>query len=126
MARPPEDYLPPEERAFLLSPVGQARAAYERGDTLFQCSIDVMAQTAVVVIMRGSRTKQWARDPVAVLNSVCREGWELVNGSFVFVERGQLSRDKFLSSGQNVATDGTTVGYYLFRRADGNRQASGA
>lgn len=119
--RPPEEPLSPEESAFLHSPVGQARAAYERGDTIFQCSIDVMAQTAVVIIMAGSRTRQSTRDPVAVLNSVCREGWELINGSFVFVERGQQSRDKFLSSGQNVATDGTTVGYYLFRRAEDAR-----
>jgi hypothetical protein len=48
---------------------------------------------------------------------VAREGWELVTGSFVFREQGQQSRDKFMSSGQNVAIKGTTVGYYLFRRA---------
>jgi hypothetical protein len=47
--------------------------------------------------------------------------WELVNGSFVFVEQGQQSREKFLSSGQNVAIKGTTVGYYLFRRCAENR-----
>jgi hypothetical protein len=54
-------------------------------------------------------------------NAVCSEGWELVNGSFVFVEQGQQSRDKFMSSGQNVATKGCTVGYYLFRRSEANR-----
>jgi hypothetical protein len=46
----------------------------------------------------------------------------LVNGSFVFVEEGQQSRDKFMSSGQNVAIKGTTVGYYLFKRSEANRQ----
>ncbi len=106
-----------EEHAFLRSPVGQARAAYDRGDRVFQCSIDVMKQDAVILFMDGSDTLQKTTDPVAVLNAVCREGWELITGSFVFVERGQQSREKFLSSGQNVATDGTTVGYYLFRRA---------
>ena len=30
-------------------------------------------------------------------------------------------RDKFMSSGQNVAVKGTTVGYYLFRRCPDNR-----
>ena len=44
-----------------------------------------------------------------------------MNGSFVFVEEGSQSRDKFLSSGQNVAVKGSTVGYYLFRRCDENR-----
>jgi hypothetical protein len=48
---------------------------------------------------------------------------ELVNGSFVFVETGQQSRDKFMSSGQNVAVSGTVVGYYLFKRAPENRRA---
>jgi hypothetical protein len=49
-------------------------------------------------------------------------GWELVNGSFVFVEEGQQSRDKLASSGQNIATKGQTVGYYVFRRCDANRR----
>ncbi len=111
----------PEERAFLRTPAGQARAARQRGDAVFQCSIDVMDQTAVIRMMEVGETEQTTTDPVAVLNSVCREGWELITGSFVFVERGQQSRDRFLLSGQNVATDGTTVGYYLFRRAEDAR-----
>ena len=32
-------------------------------------------------------------------------------------EEGSQSRDKFMSSGQNIAVKGTTVGYYLFRRS---------
>jgi hypothetical protein len=40
----------------------------------------------------------------------------------VFVEEGQQSRDKFMSSGQNVAIKGTTVGYYLFRRCEEHRR----
>jgi len=99
------------EHAFLRSPVGQARAAYDRGDRVFQCSIDVMKKDAVILFMDGSDTLQKATDPVAVLNAVCREGWELITGSFVFVERGQDRRDK----------SGTTMGYYLFRRAEDAR-----
>lgn len=54
-------------------------------------------------------------------------GWALEetttgNGSFVFVEQGQQSRDKFMSSGQNVAIKGQTVGFYLFRRSEENRR----
>jgi hypothetical protein len=107
-----------ERRAFFRTPAGQARLAFNNGDHVFQCSIDVMSQQAIIVSMIGSTTSQKTTDPVAILNSVCREGWELVNGSFVFVEQGQQSRDKFLSSGQNVATKGETVGYYLFRRCE--------
>lgn len=105
-----------EARAFAASPVGKARAAFERGDQVFQYSIDVMNQQAIVVIMMGSATAKSTSDPSEVLNAVSREGWELVNGSFVFVEEGQQSRDKFMASGQNVAVKGTTFGYYLFKR----------
>ena len=41
-----------------------------------------------------------------------------------FVEQGQESRDKFMSSGQNVAIKGATVGYYLFRRCEANKRAT--
>jgi hypothetical protein len=107
-----------EHQRFLKTPAGKARTAFERGDHVFQYSIDVMSQEAVIVAMVGSSTNQKTVDPSVVLNSVCNEGWELVNGSFVFLEQGQQSRDKFLASGQNVAIKGTTVGYYLFRRAE--------
>ncbi|MFJ3798244.1 hypothetical protein ACIPSJ_18405 [Streptomyces sp. NPDC090088] len=113
-----------ERQAFLATPVGQARQCFERGDLVYQCSIDVMSQQAIIVAMVGSATTQRTADAVVVLNAVCREGWELVNGSFVFVEQGQQSRDKFMSSGQNVAIKGETVGYYLFKRCEENRRES--
>ena len=111
-----------EQQAFEQSPAGRARAGFKKGDHVFQYSIDVMNQKAVIVAMVGGTTSQRTSDPVAVLNSVCREGWELVNGSFVFVEQGQESRDKFMSSGQNVAVKGEVVGYYLFKRCEANRR----
>jgi hypothetical protein len=58
--------------------------------------------------MVGGTTTQRTSDPVRILNSVFREGWEVVRGSFVFVEMGSESRDKFASSGQNVAVKGRT------------------
>jgi hypothetical protein len=79
-----------------------------------------MSQEAIIVKMVGSKTTQRTADPSEILNSVCREGWELVSGSFVFVEQGQQSRDKFLSSGQNVAVKGVVLGYYLFKRWEAN------
>jgi hypothetical protein len=109
-------------QAFFRTPAGQARTAFDRGDHVLQCSFDVMNQKAIIIPMVGGTTSQTTSDPTAIINSVCHEGWELVTGSFVFVEQGQESRDKFLASGQNVAIKGTTVGYYLFRRCDGNRR----
>jgi hypothetical protein len=114
-----------EKKAFFRSPAGRARVAFDEGDHVFQCAINVMNQEAIIVAMVGSRTKKSTSDPVDVLNSVCHEGWEIVNGSFVFVEEGQQSRDKFLASGQNVATKGSVVGYYLFKRCEDNRRQVG-
>lgn len=112
--------LEAQRQAFFGTPAGRARLAYERADHVFQYSHDVMSQKAIVVAMVGSSTAKTTADPVDILNSVCHEGWELVNGSFVFVEQGQQSRDKLMSSGQNVAIKGTTAGYYLFRRSEAN------
>jgi hypothetical protein len=101
---------------FRNTPVGQAKTAHDRGDQVFQYSQPVSTQKAVIVAMVGSTVNASTHDPSVILNAVCAQGWELVNGSFVFVEQGQQSRDKFMASGQNVATKGQTVGYYLFRR----------
>jgi predicted phage gp36 major capsid-like protein len=109
-------------KAFYSTPAGMARAAYDDGDHIFQCAFDVMSQSAVVVAMVGSTTTKRTSDPTAILNSVCREGWDLVTGSFVFVQEGQQSRDKFMASGQNVAVKGTTMGYYLFKRCEANAE----
>jgi hypothetical protein len=105
---------------YLSTPVGQAETAFGRGDLVFQYSLSVMSQAAIIVAMVGSATSKSTTDPSEVLNAVCRQGWELVTGSFVFVVEGEQSRDKFLASGQNVAVKGQTVGYYLFRRRPEN------
>jgi hypothetical protein len=107
--------------AFWESPAGRARLAYRAGDRVFQYSIDVMNQQAIVVKLSGSTTSSRTGDPTAILNSVCREGWEIVSADFPFVMTGQQSRDKFLSSGQNVAIGGTVFGYYVFKRCDANQ-----
>jgi hypothetical protein len=108
-------------KAFNESAAGQARAAYARQDRLFQFFIDVKDTKPVVVPLGPATTQSKTSDPVAILNAVCNEGWELVNGSFVFHELGSESRDKFLASGQNVAVRGTVIGYYLFRHCPENR-----
>ena len=110
---------------FLERPAGKARAAFGAGERELEYAHDVTSQEAIIVSMVGSRNEKQTSDPSEVLNSVCHEGWELVNGSFVFVHEGSQSRDKFMSSGQNLAVRGTTVGYYLFRRCEVNRREVG-
>jgi hypothetical protein len=110
--------------AFWTSPAGQARVAYNRGK-VFQYSTSVTSQKAIVVAMIGTAAPQQTSDPSVIANSVRNEGWELVSGSFVFVETGQQSRDKFMSSGQNVAISDGTIGYYLFKRSEANEEDVG-
>jgi hypothetical protein len=98
------------KESFFDSQPGKARVAFEAGHELFQCSIDVMNEHLKLTT-----------NPVDILNAVCREGWELVNGSFVFHHEQSLSRAKYLSAGQPISV-GTTFGYYLFRRAEQNRR----
>jgi hypothetical protein len=104
--------------AFLASPVGQARTAYARGDAILQLVFDVMRTQTYVVVMSKAGTTTQSSDPTVILNAVSREGWELVTGSFVFLELGSESRDKFMRSGQQIAVSGTILGYYLFRRSE--------
>lgn len=105
-----------EERAFWESPVGQARLAHERGDEIFQLAMPLRGQKAVIAPMIGGLSTATEKDWSAELNEVFREGWDLINGSVVYVQTGQESRDKFMASGQNVAISGQVIGYYLFRR----------
>lgn len=109
-----------ERAVFDASPEGRSRAAFEHGDLVFQCSIDVATQFAV----SGEGIKEAVHDANPALNGICAQGWELVGGSFVFVEEGQQGLDRFMSSGQHPTVRGRTVGYYLFRRAEKHRVGS--
>jgi hypothetical protein len=42
---------------------------------VFQYSIDVMSQEAIIVAMIGSTTSNRQADPTVVVNSVCHQGW---------------------------------------------------
>lgn len=105
-----------QEAVFWASPAGRARQAFDRGDAIFQCDLDVRDSQTYTIPMFKTGAVTNASDPSEVLNSIVREGWTLVNGAFVFHETGSESRDKFMASGQHVAVKGTVVGYYLFER----------
>jgi hypothetical protein len=54
-----------ERQAFLASPAGQARTAFERGDQLFQFEIDVKNTQAVVCSPSSCWPKRWRRSFLA-------------------------------------------------------------
>ncbi|HEY0694036.1 MAG TPA: hypothetical protein VGD71_33955 [Kribbella sp.] len=111
-----------EEAEFRESPVGKARASYERGDFLFQLSLDIEDIAAHVVAMENAYTERKATDVSEILNSVRIEGWNFHSFSTTFVNEGEVSRDKFLSTGQQVAVRGRIVGTYVFTRKPGNER----
>lgn len=110
------------ENAFQTSPAGRARTAFQRGDQLLQVVFDVVNTSTYVIPMSRAGTTTASSDPTVILNSICAEGWDLVNASFVFHETGSESRDKFMRSGQQIAVQGSVLGYYVFRRSEANRR----
>jgi hypothetical protein len=110
-----------EHERFLASPQGQARTAFGNDDALFQVDFPVMTQRAEVVAMVGAFNSVKSNNATQTLNAIASEGWDLVSASFVFVVQGEESRDKFMSSGQNVAVKGETRGYYVFRRDESKK-----
>lgn len=95
-------------RGFWASPPGVARRAFKNGDQVFQYEIDVMDQAAIMTAMVGSSARVVRLDPSAVVNAVCREGWELLSGDFVYVSDDALGD--------------TVMGFYLFKRREENRE----
>ena len=73
-----EKELERQRQEFTISPAGKAREAFDRGDAVFQYSIDVHQTKATVVALAGAyTTSKETNDPTDVLNSVCHERWEL-------------------------------------------------
>ena len=99
-----------EDAKFLASPPGQARTRYQRGDHLFQISLDVETIKSHVVAMENAYTTRHATDVSEILNAVVAEGWALHSLSTTFVNEGEESRDRFLASGQQVPVRGRIVG----------------
>lgn len=111
------------EEAFLRSPVGRATAARSEGAGFFHVELEMSeigrSNLDLLVGYNGApgveRKRAGHCDVLAQVEDI---GWRLEHVGYVYVETGQVSRDKLLSSGQQVATQGKTVGHFLFRRAE--------
>jgi hypothetical protein len=106
------------ERAFWASPAGQARVAKRNGQRWYQVEMPIVETTRTIgSLLFGdvATTDRRGTGQGALITAIEDEGWELFQAGFVFHETGQVSRDKFLSSGQSIQTTGHTFGVYLFR-----------
>jgi hypothetical protein len=88
-----------------LTVVKSAREAFERGDHIFQYTQSASLEDAYTGARYGRPFK--AVQQLEIANQICREGWELVNGS---VSRWESSRSVYM------------VGFYLYRRCAANRE----
>jgi hypothetical protein len=105
-------------RAFWQSAQGRARTAKTDGQTLFQLMLPLASTSRAwnsLLFGDVATTTRNRPEQGAVLTQIESEGWELLQAGYVFQETGAVSRDKFLSSGQEVQTTGDTQGVYLFR-----------
>lgn len=112
-----------QEKAFLASPVGRATTAHKGGAGFFHIELQMseVGRSALDIFggySGGQGVERKRGGHSDVLGQIEDVGWRLEHVGYVYMETGQISRDKILSSGQQVATLGKTVGYFLFRRAE--------
>jgi hypothetical protein len=104
--------------AWWASPAGQARAARENGQKVFQISVPLhQTERSVWGTISGdpAARRQKTSDPIGPIEEIEAQGWMLEHAGYVFRETGSVSRDKLLSSGQTAQVTGEVVGVYLFR-----------
>jgi|CXWL01.1.fsa_nt_gi hypothetical protein len=96
-------------------PADQARAAKAAGVRLFQLALPLSQTTGHAVAMVGTYASTTTARHASILDSIEAEGWRLEHAAYVYRVTGSVSRDKFLSSGQQEAVHGEIVGVYIFR-----------
>jgi hypothetical protein len=107
-----------EIAAWWASPAGQARAARENGQKVFQISVPLhQTERSVWGTLSGdpAARRQKTSDPIGPIEEIEAQGWTLQHAGYVFRETGSVSRDKLLSSGQTAQVTGEVIGIYLFR-----------
>lgn len=110
------------QRIFNASPQGQARKAFENGSTLFQIDLTFSETSAVVRAMEKAKTDERTFNNSETLEKIESEGWQIDHVGYVFKMLGSVSRDKFMSSGQQESVTGEIVGIYIFRRKESNKK----
>jgi hypothetical protein len=102
---------------FEASPVGQALAAFTRGDAFFQAEIEVSALAGGSSFF-GSSANEVRRTGATpdLLGQIEDVGWHLEHVGYVFIETGSTSTNRVLTSGLGTVTKGSVTGIYLFRR----------
>ena len=127
-----------ERKKWAATDHGRARVAYDAGERFLQIQRVISETKANVMMMVGAFAVSDEVDhsaqstmgmldlrkkvedlPITQALAVIEDiGWRLIHAGYAYRETYSESRDKFLASGQQIATSGEIVAVYLFRRAD--------
>ncbi|MFF6995650.1 hypothetical protein ACFY93_11905 [Streptomyces sp. NPDC008313] len=118
--------------------VRAARQAFERGDGWFEAEIEGRSTGSMTP---GAFPSDFGTPPLHttkldhpavqqppradLLSRIEDEGWSLHTAQYLHIQLGENSREKWTSSGEQVAIKGKIVGMYLFRRAGPGGRAEG-
>jgi len=86
--------------------ITSAREAFKRGDNIFEYTESASLESAYTGARYGRPFK--AVQDVSLLNQICHQGWELVNGS---------------ASKWDPGNSAYMVRFYIFRRCEANLAA---
>jgi len=98
-------------------PVSRARAARDAGARLFQIALPLSQTEGFAIALSRTVSSTRTTEHASMLDAIETEGWHLEHCNYVYRITGSVSRDKFLSSGQQEAISGEIVGVYIFRRS---------
>jgi hypothetical protein len=108
--------------AYLASPVGQAETAYKNGQAFFQFVTPISKVEGKSSDWHASQSTSMRRfqatDVLGQIEQIEELGWHLQDVGYVYVETGELSRSKVMSSGAVSRTQGYVEGIYLFCRRE--------
>ena len=105
-------------REFLVSPIGQATTAKEQSQGFFEIQLKVGSSQRDSTVFGSNNTniaQTKTETHAGTLAAIEAIGWRLEHVGHVFVVTSESSRDKLLSTGQQTAVSGDTIGIYLFR-----------
>jgi hypothetical protein len=101
----------------------KALAAKMAGSKLYQIVLPLSTTRGGVVPMMTVFTASETMNHSSILEAVEEHGWHLEHVNYVFRMTETVSRDKFLSSGQQEAVSGEVLGIYIFRMSTDNQKA---
>lgn len=112
------------EHEFAQGAVGLARAAFARGDLIYQASLDLASHKST--LFKFQAVDSDVADPNLELNGIAHEGWRLISASVTYVQGTSGNLNATAGMGSTSTAQGRSVGHYVFWREEGLRAPQGS